>query len=299
MGWLQNSNVRFFSGNQADSDKPTITVFGMSHSVQLAEALGKLEGPFVVRSFGAPGAVASWSYAAYLFDRKVRHSDVVVLSVMTLGVPYICTTSGLTNNFEGAWPFSYPRFLLTDGLLKSVDPPFNTIQGYREYFRDPTKWNSYRRWLGQYDKYYDPLLFKSTLLDHSCIVRMMRRAYAHSMQRKISSAVYNEQTGFNLESEEVKLLFSIIRAFCDEARQDHSLPIIYIVNNLMTGDSLYRLLGPMLRAEEIPALSSHEICPPNDPSLYETNSHFIPSINRELAKALMEIVRTHLPGSRN
>jgi len=293
-GWLRDPRVRYFSGVPDDTSKPTITVYGMSHSVQLAEAMGKLDSSFVVRSFGAPGAVPSWSYAAYLSDKKQHHSDVVVLAISTYGVPLICTTSGTTNHFDDVWPYTYPRFLLKNGTLESVSPPFDSLIGYREYFYDPVKWRAYKEWLNIHDKYYDPLLFRRTILDQSSIVRMLRRAYAYSSQRTKKAEVYDERNGFNVNSEEVKILLSIIKNFSDDAQRDNSLPIIYIVNNLFMGDHLYRLLEQTLAAEKILSLSSHEICPPDDPRIYLPDTHFIPSKNLELAKAMMKIVRDNM-----
>lgn len=296
-GWIGEPHVRYVSGVQNDTSKPTITVYGMSHSALLADDMAKLDSSFVVRSFGAPGAVPSWSYAAYLSDRKKHHSDVVVLAVMTLGIPFICTTSGSTMHFDSVRPYTYPRFLLKNGTLESVSPPFDSLIGYREHFYDPAEWRAYKEWLSKNDKYYDPLLFRKTILDKSSIVRMLRRAYAYSSQRKKNAEVYDERTGFNINSEEVEILLSIIENFAIEARRDNSLPIVYIVNNLFTGSHLYDLLKDVLSAHHLLFLSSHEVCPPNDPRNYLPDTHFIPSKNMELARAMMEIIRDNLSRS--
>lgn len=123
---------------------------------------------------------------------------------------------------------------------------------------------------------------------------MLRRAYAYASQRKKDAEVYDDHNGFNIYSEEVKILFSIIDNFSEDARRNNSLPIIYIVNNVFMGDRLYKLLEPTLSAYKILFLSTHEICPPNDPRNYLPDSHFIPSKNIELARAMTEIIRENL-----
>jgi hypothetical protein len=293
-GWLRNPRIKAYSDTEIAPHQRVVTVYGMSHSVQLAEDMAKIDKSLAVRSFGAPGAVPTWSYAAYLFDKEQHHSDVVILALMTRGVPLICTTSGTTNHFDAVWPYTYPRYFSRRGSLESVLPPFVSLEEYWEYFYDSGKWEAYVKWLREYDKYYDPILFGKTLLDNSSLVRMMRRAYAYASQRRTEAEVYDEHNGFNPESEEVRILLSIIKNFSEDARRNKSLPIIYIVNNIFMGDHLFRILEPALSAQNVLFLSSHEICPPNDPRNYLPDSHFVPSKNLELARAMVRIVRENI-----
>ena len=75
------------------------------------------------------------------------------------------------------------------------------------------------------------------------------------------------------------------------AREQKSIPIIYLVNNEGRGAHLYQVLKPVLEANEIPFLSTHTICPPDDPTVYTgINSHFIPSKDQELAREIIKII---------
>ena len=294
-GWLQDPRIRYFSNDQQAVGKPVITVYGMSHSVQLAEEMAKADDSFVVRSFGAPGAVPSWSYAAYLSDRERQHSDVVVLGIMTRGVPLICTTSGTTNHFDSVWPYTYPRFFEKNGTLLQIPPPFTSLAGYRDYFYKPEKWDSYVKWLNRYDKFYDPILYRETILDKSSLLRLLRRGYAYSSRSKKEAKVYDESRGFNEASEEITILRLMVEQFAEEAKKDGSLAAIYIVNNVFMSDHLYRILKPTLSSHNIIFLSTHELCPPNDPRNYLPDSHFIPSKNMELARAMLQIIKDKMP----
>jgi hypothetical protein len=293
-GWLREPKIRIFSDVQDPAHNPVITVYGMSHSVQLAEDMAKVDHAFVIRSFGAPGAVPSWSYAAFLLDKERIYSDVAVLALMTRGVPLIATTTGLTNHFDSVWPYTYPRFFLQDGNLAQITPPFVSLEGYRDYFYDKTKWKAYIHWLRENDKFYDPLLFRGSFLDQSSILRMIRRGYAYASRSKKEARIYDDRKGFKIESEEVKILRAIIEAFAREARKRHSLPIVYLVNNVLMSDHLFKLLEPTLSSANILFLSTHEIAPPNDPTNYLPDSHFIPAKNMELARAMMKIIRENL-----
>jgi len=293
-GWIIEPEIRYFSDLRDSASHPTVTFYGMSHSVYLAEDLAKLDDSFVVRSLGAPGAVPTWAYAAYLSDKELLHSDVVVLSIMTRGVALICTTSGTTNHFDSVCPYTYPRYYLSGGILASSSPPFLSAESYLEYFYHPENWNSYKNWLKQNDKYYNPLLFQKTILDNSSIIRMLRRAYAFSSQRKKEARVYDNRNGFKVSSEEVEILKSIIVSFSEDAKRNNSLPILYLINNVSMGDHLYRVLEPTLAAHDILFLSSHVICPPNDPTNFDSTQHFIAPKNVLLAKAMVNLIKKNI-----
>jgi hypothetical protein len=289
-GWIEAPRVRTVSKGP-EAGYPTISVYGMSHSVHLANDMAKLDPSVTVRSFGAPGAVPSWAYSAYLSDRRQFHSDVVVLAVMTIGIPFISTTSGSTNHFDTVWPYTYPRLVLRDGRLDSRRPPFMSLEGYRSYFFDPDKWATYVNWLEENDPYYDPALYRKTVFDKSSLVRMLRRAYAHASRRKKEARVYDERRGFNPEADEVRILLAIVESFADEARREGSIPVVYIVNNLFTGRRLFELLEPTLASNAIPCLSSHTVCDPDDPRNYLPDTHFTPQRNAEMAGAVLALIR--------
>ena len=290
-GWISEPRVRVVSEGTGSPDRPTITIYGMSHSVQLANDMARIDPSMPIRSVGAPGAVPSWSYSAYLSDRDRYHSGVVILAVMTKGVPYICTTSGATNHFDSVWPYTYPRLILQGDRLISIPPPFLSLDGYRANFFDPSKWQRYVDWLRIYDRHYDPVLYRRTALDHSSLFRMLRRAYAYAARRKKETRVYDDRAGFYRDSEEVKILLSMTANFAREARDRGSVPIIYLVNNLFTGRHLFELMKDTLAVNDIPYLSSHTVSNPDDPRNYLPDSHFTPEENLKLAGAMLELVR--------
>jgi hypothetical protein len=293
-GWLENQEDHFITKDRDYSDKPIVTVYGMSHAFYLADDMAKIDETLIIRAFCAPAAVPSWSLAAYSLDKKRQHSDAVILAVLTSGVPLILSTSGSTASFDLGYPYTYPRYFLRNDMLEHISPPFISVEGYREYFFDSEKWKEYLSWMKENDKFYNGLLFRKTIIDNSSVFRVLRRAYASAAKRKKVSAVYDDAKGFNENSDEVRILKAIVIEFAKTARRDRSLPIIYLVNNLNTSNHLFRLLESTLSSYRIPFLSSHLICPPNDPRNYQPDHHFIPSLNIKLATAMTKIIHNNL-----
>jgi hypothetical protein len=294
-GWLED-NAAFVTPKSERHGGPVVSVYGMSHAGLLADDLAKCSPDLDVRFVGAPGAVASWAYSAFVADHRHARSAVSILALMTVGIPKVGTTTGSTMYFEFAYPYSYPRLRVENGVLRAEPPPIASAAAFREALLDESRarWNAYVDWIAANDKYYDPLLFKASFLDRSTFVRLLRRAYASSVGDRLERGVYDHRRGFDPQSEEAKVVQALVVDFARKARDDGSFPVIYIVNNLGTSDHAFRLLEPTLRANGIAYLSSHEICSPNDPRYYLPDSHFEPATNRRIAQAMADLIRPHL-----
>ena len=297
-GWMEREAYEELPKKAEGEHQMLVAAYGMSHTHLLADAMADQDERVVTRAVTAPGAPANWSYAAFEYDRERRKADVVILGVMTDGVAGISSTSGATLHFEHPYAYVYPRYQIEAERLRGEWPPFLDLKTYRETFFNLETRDSYKAWLAQHDNYYDPLLYNASIFDRSVFLRILRRAYAASCGRRRSGEVY-DQDGFNLESEEVTILRKIVSEFARLAREDGSLPVVYIVNNQGRADHVYTALLPVLTEHNIAHLSSHVICPPSNPRLFLVrNSHFIPSKDRELALAMIKIIdeRRRAPG---
>ena len=289
-GWLKSDKYRSLPSEASRQDEVLIALYGMSHTQCLWEAIQKTDKNYLVRGFMSAGAPPNWSYAAYEFDRGRHKADVVILGILTDTVAPVTSTTGMTAFFDSSFPYTFPRYTVKNEKLLVAYPPFYDAKGYLEYFYDQSKWNQYRDWLSKNDKYYDPILFQRSLLDHSAFFRLLRRAYSEREKQKLTKDVYTK-TGFNEASEEIVILRTLVRDFAESARKDNIIPIIYIVNSKGSGDRLFRVLKPVLDAHNIPYLSTHIICPPDDPRVYVSeNSHFTPAKDMELAKEMIRII---------
>jgi hypothetical protein len=291
-GWLEGQvNDKMVS--EPGKNNMLVAVYGMSHTKQLGDAMARIISKYKVRSICAPGAPVGWGYAAYNLDKDKHSAKVVVWGIMTDNVPFTGATLGATIYFDLGHPYTFPRYYVENGALKTIFPPFLSLRGFREYRSDPVKWREYREWLSRYDEFYDPFLFKKGLSDYSAILRILRRAYAQYTHERAFNRVYTKE-GFKTDSEEITTLRMMVEEFAESARRQNRIPIIYIVNNRDRGDYLYRALKPTLDAKNIPFLSSHTICPPDDPKVYTGDGHFTPEKNVELAKEMIGVIEREL-----
>jgi hypothetical protein len=288
-GWLRKPNNE--AQPRISTDNQTlVVVYGMSHTKLLGEAMAKLNKKYVIRNITAPGAPVGWSFTAYKEDREKHEAKIVILGIMTDNIALLGATSGATTYFDLGHPYTFPRYILKNNILNAVYPPFISEEGFKEYFNNRLKWQEYRKWLSLHDKFYEPFLFIQTLADGSSLFRIVRRAYSDAVKRKAISRIYTKN-GFTQDCEEILVLQAMVKEFAVSVRRQNRLPIVYIVNNEGRSDHLYKILQPLLETEKIPFLSTHIICPPDDPRVFTgTNSHFIPSKDIELAKKVINII---------
>lgn len=293
-GWINSDKGNSLPSKTSNPDEILVALYGMSHTQCLWKAIQNIDKKYLIRGFMSAGATPNWSYAAYEFDKGKHKADVVILGIMTEGVSLVTTTSGATAYFDLAYPYTFPRYRVKDEKLITSYPPFMDAKGYIEYFYDKTKWDQYREWLSKNDKLYDPILFKKSVFDYSAFSRLLRRAYSEKEKLKIGSSLYSSD-GFNENVEEVEIVRAIVKNFAESARRDNITPIIYVVNLQGQGDKLYRILKPVLDENNIPYLSTHIICPPDDPRVYlSENSHFTPEKDLELAKEMIKIIEREI-----
>ncbi len=270
--------------------KPVVTIYGGSHSVRLAEALGRVSTNLAWRSVGAPGATSNWSYGAMLRDRDgYKKSVAVVLTFNTNLLPAITSFSPAMWNTDSPTPYTGDRFYLEGGKLKVMHPPYDSFDEYQRTLSDPQAWRRAVNFFAHNDPLFDSISFRSSVLDHSALVRLARRAYNTGRYKKNERAVLDKST-FHAESEAVQVARAIIHAFATRARADGKIPVVYLVNNFGYSDVLFRALKPALDADAVPYVSSHQFVSPSDSSGYLPDSHFTDVNDERLAVALEEIV---------
>jgi hypothetical protein len=259
--------------------------------MQLAHALGRVTDRFIPRTVGAPGASANWAYGAYLRDRGGGKSRVVVLALMSVNLPMITTVSAMNWNGDFPMPYTADRFYLEGDNLGVVHPPFSSFKEFTDTFFDPSKWDAARHMMAKYDTQYDAFISRANILDHSALMRLVRRAYGQRQARNERSKVL-DRNGYQENSEQIQLARVIVSKFAEQARADGMIPVIYLVNNLGYSDQLFRALEPTLVANKIPYLSSHTVASPNDPRKYVPNSHFTDAIDEDMARALIKVIES-------
>ena len=286
VGWYEPLEV---VEEPSKSNASVVSFYGASHTVRLANALGRASDRFSFRMVGAPGATSNWSYGAYLRDRGGRKSRAVVLAFNSNNFAMISSFSPTIWSVDYPMPYTADRFYLESSRLRVLHPPYTSFDQYVHTFYDPVAWSAALDFFSKNDPFYNSFIVRANVLDHSALWRLFRRAHDQKLLRDLQKSVL-DQSGFRPESEDVKLAHRMIHEFAIQARSDAMIPVIFIVNNLGYSDNLFRALRPILEADNVPYLSSHTIVSPNDPTGYLPDSHFTDENDDKLARALVEIL---------
>jgi hypothetical protein len=286
VGWYEPLEV---VEEPSKSNASVVSFYGASHTVRLANALGRASDRFSFRMVGAPGATSNWSYGAYLRDRGGRKSRAVVLAFNSNNFAMISSFSPTIWSVDYPMPYTADRFYLESSRLRVLHPPYTSFDQYVHTFYDPAAWSAALDFFSKNDPFYNSFIVRASVLDHSALWRLFRRAHDQKLLRDLQKSVL-DQSGFRPESEDVKLAHRMIHEFAIQARSDAMIPVIFIVNNLGYSDNLFRALRPILEADNVPYLSSHTIVSPNDPTGYLPDSHFTDENDDKLARALVEIL---------
>jgi len=273
----------------ADPGKEIVTIYGMSHAMRLGQALDRTSNRFVARTIGAPGATPNWSYGAYLRDRGGNKSKAVVLAFLSANLAAITTMSSMTWGIDLPNPYTSDRFLVKDGELTVVHPPYTSFDGYVAALADPNKWTAAKSVFAQYDTMYNDFLISRSMFDQSALFRLIRRAYGQRYFREKRKEAL-DQSGFAPDSEQVKVAQAIVHDFAVNARRAGIVPVIFIANNFGYSDFLFQALEPTLKTDKIPYLNSADVVLPDDPRGYLSDSHFTDENDNKLSRELEKII---------
>lgn len=270
-------------------DRQTVSFYGMSHAMLLADAMARTSALHSPRKVGAPGATANWAFGAFLRDEERGRSKAAVLAIMSMTVPMITTMSAMTWNDAFPMPYTSDRFIISKDGFQVARPPFESFEDYVAHFEDSEKWISARSRIKAFDPMYDDLLVRRNVFDHSAIARLWRRAYAQRRDRLARERSIG-RFGFENGSEEIALAREIVKRFAQVCRREGIIPVIYIVNNFGYSDHLYRALEPTLAGNDIPYVSSHDLVSPSDPRGYLPDTHFSRANDDRLAQAVDRVI---------
>lgn len=288
-GWfkpLENETENHGSGSTA---RKRVSVYGMSFSNRVGRELAKLDDSLDVQLYTGPSAPLNHSYAYY----KSHHhgeNDVVILTILASSLPRINTVTHMTSNFEAPSPHFYPRFTVKNNQLESTSVPVNSLEEFREKMSDPEKWQEIRNFLSKNDSYYDPFVFKSSWMDQSTGINLIRRAWG---QRELNRTIarFHDNNGFKNHEGITELVQMILKDFSRSTEESGALPIVILFNNRGFADHLFTLVEKTLEEENLAYYSTHEKFPADDLGNFIPDGHFRPDIDKAIAENALEIIR--------
>ena len=266
----------------------SVTVYGQSFANHVAIASEEFLDGYEKRLIGGPGATLSHSYFAFLQDEHWQTSKVVVLGILASSLPKIQSMTHMTGFWEGPAPHTYPRYILDEGgRLRSIDPLVPSEEELRAALIDDSKWSEFVRQLALHDAFFDPLVFHS-VLDGSASFRLLRRGWGQTQSRAVTARLHSID-GF--DPEVVAVARAILKAFVARAREGGRPIVVMLFNDRGFADHLDKALVPVLEANEVHFVSSHDFAPAGNLANFVPDGHFRPGIERELGRRLAAAIR--------
>ena len=271
-----------------DPDKIGVTIYGMSFSGRLADAVQRTSDKLNSTQITAPSAPANWSLGAYRRN-NADTNKYVVLTFMSDNVKSLNSTTAATTGVDFALPYTMDRFVTRNGAIDTITPPHETFSAYTSTLLNEESRKEYIGWLEENDPNFDPIIFKRNWADKSAFLRLLRRSYGKlRIQRRESQSL--SPSGFDPDNRDIQTAGLIAREFKRIAEDRGQVPIVFIVNNIGYGDHLFQALKPMIESEELLYLSTHTIADSGDPSNFLPDSHFKDENDDKFARRLEEII---------
>lgn len=273
-------------------DGVTVTIYGNSQSVRLADALQKSSEKFEARTVAAPGATANWAYGAFLRDQRPP-GEVAVLTIMSSNFPMIMSMSAMTWNTSFAMPYTSDLFYLKDNRLYRRKPPYESFRHYVETLYQPAEWARAKQEFATHDLFYDRLIFEKTIYEQSTLVRLARRGWQQRRDRLARQQSLNRRS-FSQDDPAVQVANAIVADFAARARMRGNLPVIHVMNSRGYGDTLYRALEKTLKSENLPFVSTHDLVDTNSARSFLPDGHLTDANDLKLADRLETVISREL-----
>lgn len=270
-----------------------ISLYGMSFVGYLAEAVHQLDPSLDMRLHVGPATPPNHTFAAYQRDRGQQQADIVVFGILASSVRGMDAMSGMNLITDVPPPFTFPRYELQNDQLVEIVPQVQSLAQLRQAFQDPQQQQAFAAQMQQHDRFFEPFVYQHNLLDHSAILRMIRRAWTKTHQEQVESSIH-DHSGFKPSWEQVPVLKAMVAEFAATARADGKRPLVVLFNDRGFDDHLYQLLEPTLKANQIPYISTHAIVPATDGANFIGDGHFTQAANQKIAEKTLGLIQQEL-----
>jgi hypothetical protein len=283
-GWLGDGKLRTLP-NDVD-----VTIYGMSFSANLGDAIRELRPQISQRVVAGPGAPLSHTYAIYQVDKQLRKTRFGVIGVTSGAVQEVLLMNRGSLFSDAPFPYFFPRYKMDgDRLVLGANSLINSADELRAAFNDPVLWERQLAVLSANDSAYRRFFFARDSLDYSVLGRFLRRAMSKRHAADYSAKIFGPE-GFNRESEAPKLFRGLLRQMVRELRAENVKPIVVLFSLQGQGNYLYDLVADILRDEAVPYVNSFDVCRSDDRDKYQPDMHFVHDCNLEFGRRTLEIM---------
>ena len=284
VAWRDDILATSREGFAAEQGDPVVRSYGMSFVDQILQAAQEQEPGLTLDLHAGPSAPPNFTYTLFQDDAANRRAgDVVVLGILSSSVSGMAALSNRTWIFEQPAPFTYPIYEPEDGGLIRIDPLVATLEDEEALQSDPEAAAAWKRQLREDDRFYSPVTFAATWLDHSPFLRLVRRASAVDMLDGRSRAILAKPSSGGFPYRET--LRRMVTAFADRARADGQHPVVFLIQSRdPTDPDLRVLLGDVLTTHDIPFLATADHYDIRNPVGFLDDGHYTDSVNLSFAR---------------
>jgi hypothetical protein len=284
-GWLGDGKLLSLP---SDVD---VTIYGMSFSGNLSQAMHELRPELSQRFVGGPGAPLSHTYAIYQVDKKLRKTRFGVIGVTSGAVEEVLLMNRGSLFSDSAFPYFFPRYKSDHGnVVLAANSLINSAAELRAALNeDPALWQRQLAVLEGNDANYRRFFFASDFLDHSVLGRFVRRGMSKRHAQAYAKTVLGPD-GFQRDNEASQLFRALLRKMVRDMRDENVTPIVALFSLQGQGNFLYTLVEDVLREDAVPYVNSYDICSSDDRSKYQLDHHFIHDCDLLFAQRTLKII---------
>jgi len=267
----------------------TVSIYGMSFTARITQQLRQISECYTTVDVAGPGAPLSHSITMFDQFKTVDTSDYIVVGILASALPKINTVAHLNSAFEYPGSHFYPRYTLLDGQLVSSGIPVNNLQEVRDTLADPVRRSELIEFFETNDEYFDRYVFEASWADSFNTLKMLRRSYAQANKRE-AVARYFDGRGFTNNDGMLDVSRAMLEKFIEDVRSVGKTPVIILLSDREYAQSLDSIFLPVLDDMDVKYVNSTDIIDSNDLASFESDGHFTPENDRQLAYALHRLL---------
>lgn len=291
-GWIPTE--LYTPGETWDSAPARVVVYGMSFTNRVAVELANIRPELAIATRAGPGAPFNHSFAMFEADPWRSQADVVVVGILSSSLSHMQSLSGLGFTPESPAPYAFPLFTLVDGELQRRDPRIADRDVFVQAFRDRSdEWSAHLAAIAEHDGYWDPFVFRQSILDRSALIRLVRRAWASRTIDTVRSKVYTNAKGYKTEHPAiaaVPAMLAEMQAACD---LDGQTLVVLLLHAKGEPGHLDAWLTDDLVKSGAKVISTNDLFSSLDAMNFEGDAHYRPHLDARIAEALGRLIPGH------
>lgn len=278
------------------SAETRIIFYGNSFTRRMRAQAEHLQPSAATVSRYGPSAPINHTYALFEQDPLRPEASMVVVGVLSKSMPYIQSIAWLSASFDNPTPYTFPKYYIEDGELRTITPKIITRDRFIQSVRDQgADWQLFIDDLKKHDPGWDRFLFAENFTDEMASLRLLRRAWSRRAHTSLEANVYSESKGYNLENRYIQAVPLLLEQMYQQSVHDQQKFLVALFHAQGEPGHLEGWLGAELEKRGIPYISSADHFSAMDPSNFISDGHYSDENDAKLAHEVLR--RAALPKS--